>query len=188
MCAWHFPIDDYDCAGGCIHLHRERVFTRQIFEVNGVRYDRLDDVPPEYRTFFVDEDGNGVPDAADALVRDGGGSARSSEMRIASTTAGMSDLVRKQLLQNASRAAKIRCTVCDYDLAGTPVGGNCPECGTEVAASIMNLVEPSRWNGLPGSGSMPQPDSRHCHRRIRAVGICNPAPGFIQLRNVAVLK
>ncbi len=43
-------------------------------------------------------------------------------------------------------AASHRCHRCTYDLVGLPLGGKCPECGTEIAESVRSglLVDSSR--------------------------------------------
>lgn len=36
----------------------------------------------------------------------------------------------------------VRCISCGYDLSGTPIGGNCPECGTPVAQTLASHIGP----------------------------------------------
>ncbi len=49
------------------------------------------------------------------------------------------------------QTAQLLCTGCGYDLAGTPVGGICPECGLSVGETIRALrVPPARHEGSDG--------------------------------------
>jgi len=45
--------------------------------------------------------------------------------------------------------SRITCVECGYDLSGSPVGGNCPECGTPVKNSLV----PSRTASTGASTS-----------------------------------
>lgn len=40
---------------------------RVSYEINGQRYERLEDVPPEFRALLEDADGNGIPDFVERL-------------------------------------------------------------------------------------------------------------------------
>ena len=65
-------------------------FNKRVFvsiEVNGVRYDRLEDVPAEYQRYLEDKDGNGIPD----LVESAPDSARNM-IRVEKRTIHSSDL------------------------------------------------------------------------------------------------
>src|SRR5262245_7303604 len=112
------------------------------YEINGVKYERLEDVPAEFRELIKDADGNGVPDVMDDLLKKAppGAHANVTTVRVerqyvSHDGSSMADMARRHLLRDKSRPMRIRCSQCKYDLSGTAVGGKCPECGTEVAAS-----------------------------------------------------
>jgi hypothetical protein len=130
-------------------IHQARQQTT--YEVNGVRHDRLEDVPAEFRGFFGDKDRNGVPDVVDSLTQ---GLKSTTTSKVTSvrmeTTSGQipNDLrrtIQHELLRDGSRCAKIECCKCGYDLAATAVGGKCPECGTDVHDSVMAMIDASSW-------------------------------------------
>lgn len=117
------------------------------YEVNGVKYDRLEDVPAEFRKYFEDKDNNGVPDVIDDAMN-ADPSATQAKMTTVKThhfvTGNASNPGRgliAHMLRNPDATAKINCTQCGYDLTGTAVSGKCPECGTDVAASILALTQ-----------------------------------------------
>lgn len=124
---------------------RRHVHQHITYEVNGVRYERLEDVPEEFRTFFEDRDGNGLPDVVDQ-ARDRGDAGRSlkktvvhSEVRSFSGSLDDADVTLGMLLRDRSQPAKLVCARCQYDLSATPVESRCPECGMEVIATILEL-------------------------------------------------
>jgi len=153
------------------------------YEVNGVRYSRLEDVPAELRKHFMDNDGNGIPDVIDAAT-DGLKTITTTKV----TNINMNDgaLVMspelKRLLRDGTQSSnsrllvgalrdfkdiKIECCQCGYDLTGTAVGSKCPECGTDVRQSIQALVDrssPSKWLGETGIHSS---HSRWALRELR---------------------
>ena len=48
------------------------------------------------------------------------------------------------------QSAQIMCTECQYDLSGTAVGGNCPECGLPVSQSLRS---PMAMDGMTNSAA-----------------------------------
>src|SRR5262245_34223730 len=101
------------------------------YTVNGVKYDRLEDVPEQFRVLFKDADGNGIPD----IFESGDAVRISKETRHVVTTVTGSSPART-LLSKTTTPATIRCAQCGYDLTGSTIGKECPECGLPVAASI----------------------------------------------------
>lgn len=53
---------------------------KRTYYVNDVRYDRLQDIPVEYRSYFADADQNGIPDQFDSLINLAKGKAGFSEV------------------------------------------------------------------------------------------------------------
>ncbi len=132
------------------HLSSHR---RTSYEVNGVKYTRFEDVPKEFRHLFADANDNGIPDFAQSAqhaVR----SAINSEFQSHTTSSETPRELRTPLGQlpvDAPSSAEeqlstIRCAQCGYDLTGSSIGAQCPECGHAVLSSIHSVVrrQPSR--------------------------------------------
>jgi hypothetical protein len=136
-------------------MHERRVTQQVSYEVNGVRYSSIDEVPAECRKFFEDKDGNGIPDIVETLSA-GGGKLMRFESQTVNTSVGdrrLADILnfgtRGSSLsptKNLSRTG-FACSNCGYDLRQTTLGGTCPECGQSVGQSIGQLIEPRRSIG-----------------------------------------
>jgi hypothetical protein len=113
------------------------------YQINGVTYTRLEDVPADFRALLQDKDGNGIPDCVEAIVKQPhtGNDVRVQTIRTQSAThmlpRSVGQDLAEMLLRDKSRCLALRCAQCGYDLKATPVGGKCPECGLEVAATIL---------------------------------------------------
>ena len=126
-----------------------RVESVVVYEINGRKYHRLEDVPNEYRSLFADRDGNGVPDVVERAMKDGN-AVRRTETRISRdfdasdpvSVLRMTDPELARAVAASEALETIRCASCNYDLQGTAVGGNCPECGQPVTRSIQRMIIP----------------------------------------------
>lgn len=121
--------------------------------INGVEYDSLDEVPEPLRSMFVDHDGDGIPD--DITIPDGnmdigidrewiwGGEIGSLpiELMAAVRSSGFGHVSRHdaRTLRGASDDRDYACASCAYDLRGSVVSGNCPECGTPVTLALRRV-------------------------------------------------
>src|SRR5688572_30545917 len=119
-------------------MHRRTVTQHVSYEVNGVRYKSIDEVPAEFRSFFEDKDGNGIPDIVERLPSKTGTTLRFESRSVSSSSAdlGLSDALRRLSDQPNAIGGSLACSQCGYDLRQTPVGGTCPECGVPVERSI----------------------------------------------------
>lgn len=124
------------------------------YEINGVKYNRLEDVPAELRALFEDKDNSGVPDVVEDALQWGEPAIHAHMTRVLTEhSSGASPTGHKlvsQLLGRPRAQASITCATCGYDLSGTAVGSKCPECGTDVAATILKLAERAQlFNDAP---------------------------------------
>ncbi len=117
-----------------------RTIRSESYEINGRRYERLEDVPVKYRKFFVDANGNGIPDFFEDFTDGEKIVHRVNTSRIVQTHNLNDDVI--DILRGSADPAELRCARCGYDLQGTSVGGNCPECGQSVAQSIAAFGRP----------------------------------------------
>ncbi len=128
-------------------IHRvEGVVT---YEINGRKYHRLEDVPAEFRGLFVDRDGNGVPDVIERTMHDGKAVVRADTRVMHTSMTGnplsmlrLTDPKLARAVAASDAMETIKCASCGYDLKGTAIGGNCPECGQPVTRSIQQLIDP----------------------------------------------
>jgi hypothetical protein len=113
-----------------LEIHRTERYVS--IEVNGVKYDSLDDVPEPYRSMLADHDADGVPDMF-----------QGAEPQIA---------VSKTIIESGPRSGRrftrpldstsFSCAECGYNLTGSQIGGRCPECGSPVMESIRRITHP----------------------------------------------
>jgi predicted RNA-binding Zn-ribbon protein involved in translation (DUF1610 family) len=113
--------------------------TQTTYEVNGVRYQRLEDIPQEFRKFFEDRDGNGIPDFIESFSEGSKSVMRIAQHRFDRKTLVDSDLGRALEpfdLHDHDQPATLRCSSCGFDLREAKIGGQCPECGQQVTRTI----------------------------------------------------
>lgn len=69
---------------------------------------------------------------------------RTGRDRTADTNAHQNETGRPSDSEKSTTAhVGLKCRTCDYDLRGLPLAGRCPECGSRVAASLIQ--QPSGW-------------------------------------------
>ncbi len=135
-------------------MRRQRIEQSVTYEHNGVRYSRLEDMPPHVRELFVDRDGNGIPDSIDQFLKEQGKNVQVSKTerntvqtigpRVITRLTARGDLDFAHAMSKTEHMDTLHCAKCGYDLKGTAVGANCPECGTPVTATIQQAANPSR--------------------------------------------
>ena len=140
-------------------IHRSTLKTTTTYTVNGVRYDRLEDVPAEFRKLFEDKDDNGVPDIVDSMASGLKSDPNAKvttvrvEMRTSGTLGDIQRIMKRDLVRGDPQVRRIKCYQCGHDLSGATVGGTCPECGATVNSTIVSMSNPATSTRVYSEGS-----------------------------------
>lgn len=112
-----------------------RLDRSSVIEINGVRYDRLEDVPEQYRALIEDRDGNGVPDVIDEAMDDvrRDGFLSIDRLPIVGAAAAATESARTH---PPSGSEPMRCAACGSDITGRAAGDRCAGCGMAILDSI----------------------------------------------------